>query len=128
MLLVQINPGEKKGTVVPGRNVPVVEDVEGRQLAPQHLHGHHVDDQHPDGTVKDFNLLINNSNIFRKKSIHLLKILLVGLLQFQEKYISIVQCNTFVLSFVMYHKIFSRIILIKINGEKTIPICIKTKN
>jgi len=62
---VQINPGEKKGTVVPGRKVPVVEDVEGGQLAPQHLHGHHVDDQHPDGAVQDFNLLTNNTNIFR---------------------------------------------------------------
>jgi hypothetical protein len=54
---------------VPGGKVPVVEDMEGRELAPQHLHGHHVDDQHPDGTVQDFNLLTNKQQYLQKQKI-----------------------------------------------------------
>jgi hypothetical protein len=30
--------------------------MQWRQLAPQHLHGHHVDNQHPDGTIQNINL------------------------------------------------------------------------
>ncbi len=54
---------------MPGGKVPVVEDMEGRELAPQHLHGHHVDDQHPDGTVQDFNLLTNKQQYLQKQKI-----------------------------------------------------------
>jgi hypothetical protein len=36
--------------------VPVVQYMQWRQLTPQHLHGHHVDNQHPDGTIQNINL------------------------------------------------------------------------
>jgi hypothetical protein len=68
LLLSKLSKAQVAESSVSG-TAPVVEDVEGRELAPQHLHGHHVDDQHPDGAVKDFNLLTNNSNIFRNRKL-----------------------------------------------------------
>ena len=39
--------------------IPVIEHVNWRHLAPEHLHGHHVDDQDPDRAVQDIHLFNN---------------------------------------------------------------------
>ena len=51
-----------------GSTVPVIQDMEWRQFAPQHLHGHHVDDEDPDGQVQDVDLVKKSEVSFYKKT------------------------------------------------------------